>query len=178
MERRELFRILAATTVSSASAQHNPPAAAKRAGPYQPRFFTAAEFELLDHVCETILPADDESGGARDARVPVYIDTIALYADEKSKTGWRSGLASVDQSCVQRFGKGFTVLGEGEREQMVAALLENERSPKNDAERFAVRLKSAVIEAWSVSDAGMKYFRYKGNRASYVFPGCTHAAHR
>jgi hypothetical protein len=176
MERRELFRILAATTVTSASAQHDHPSNTKTA-PYEPRFFKAEEFELLDHICETILPADEESGGAREARVPVYLDTIALYADEKSKTAWRSGLASVDRATVQRFGKSFAALAEGEREQMVAALLENERAPKDDAERFAVRLKSSVIEAWSVSDAGMKYFRYKGNGSSFVFPGCTHRAH-
>ena len=178
MKRRELFRILAATTVTGSSAQHGHQGASKSAAPYQPRFFTAAEFELLDVICETILPADDESGGAREAHVPVYLDTIALYADERSKSGWRSGLASVEQSTSQRFGKGFTALTGSEREQMVAALLENERSPKDDAERFTVRLKSSVIEAWSVSDAGMKYFRYKGNGSSFVFPGCTHTAHR
>ena len=178
MERRELFRVLAATTVTSASAQHAHSTAKSKIADYKPRFFSAAEFASLDGLCETIIPADEESGGAREAGVPIYIDTIALYSDERVQESWRSGLGSVDQFTRDRFQRRFAELSSGEREQIVAALLENERSPKTDAERLAVRLKAAVIEAWSVSDAGMKYFRYKGNGATLTFPGCTHSAHR
>ena len=176
MERRELFKVLAATTVTPVSAQHAH-STGKRA-PYKPRFFSAAEYELLDGLCETIIPEDEESGGARAGGVPVYIDTIALYADARSQESWRSGLASVDQFTRSRFERPFTAITAGEREQAVAALLENERSPKTEAERLATRLKAAVIEAWSMSDAGMKYFRYKGNGAAFTFAGCTHAAHK
>ena len=178
MERRELFKVLAATTATQASGQHVHGGKKVSIGPYKPRFFTPAEYELLDHLCETILPADEESGGARDANVPVYIDTIALYADTQGKEVWRSGLAGVDRLTEQRFQRRFSSLDNGEREQIVAALLENERSPKTEAERLATRLKSAVIEAWGVSEAGMKYFRYKGNGATFTFPGCTHDAHK
>jgi hypothetical protein len=178
MERRELFKVLAATSVTPASAQHVHKGGKTAAAEYKPRFFTAAEYELLDHLCETILPADEESGGARDARVPVYIDTIAFYADSQTKELWRSGLASVDRLTEERFKNRFSAVETGQREQVVAVLLEHERSPRNEAERFATRLKSAVIDAWGVSDAGMKYFRYKGNGASYNFPGCTHEAHK
>jgi gluconate 2-dehydrogenase gamma chain len=177
MERRDLFKVLAATTVSPLPAQHAH-GTGKRATPYEARFFTPAEYTLLDHLCETILPADEESGGARDAGVPAFIDTIAFHADSRVQETWRSGLASVDEFATERFQRSFADLESSEREQAVAALLENERSPKSEAERLAVRLKASVIEAWSVSDAGMKYFRYKGNGATYTFPGCTHQAHR
>ena len=176
MERRELFKVLAATTVTPVSAQ-NPHSTGRRTA-YEPRFFSRAEYELLDSFCETIIPADEESGGAHDAGVPMYIDTIALYADARPQESWRSGLSSVDQFAAARFNRAFTALTAGEREQVVAALLENERAPKTEAERLAARLKAAVVEAWSVSDAGMKYFRYKGNAAAFTFPGCTHAAHK
>jgi hypothetical protein len=170
--------VLAATTVTSAPAQHAHSTGKSKAPEYKPRFFSAAEYASLDGLCETIIPADEESGGAREAGVPMYIDTIALYADARTQESWRSGLGSVDQFTRDRFQRRFAELSSGEREQIVAALLENERSPKTEAERLAVRLKAAVIEAWSVSDAGMKYFRYKGNGATLTFPGCTHAAHR
>jgi hypothetical protein len=178
MERRELFKVLAATTVTPACAQHVHKGSKESVAAYKPRFFTPDEYELLDHLCETILPADEESGGARDARVPVYIDTIAFYADSQTKDSWRSGLASVDRLTEERFQGRFSAVDAGTREQVVAALLEHERSPRNEAERFTVRLKLAVIEAWGVSDAGMKYFRYKGNGATHTFPGCTHEAHK
>ena len=180
MERRELFKVLAATSVTPASGQHAHSSSGSKINiaTYKPRFFTSAEYRLLDHLCETILPAEEESGGARDAGVPVYIDTIALYADSRTKESWRSDLASVDRLTEQRFQRRFSALENGEREQMVAVLLENERAPKNEAERLATRLKAAVIDAWGVSDAGVKYFRYKGNGATLTFPGCTHEGHK
>jgi hypothetical protein len=177
MERRELFKVLAATTVTPATAQHAH-TTSNRTAAYKPRFFSVAEYELLDRLCETIIPADEESGGAREAGVPVYIDTIALHSDARSQESWRSGLASVDEFTATRFQRSFVELPTGEREQAVAALLENERAPKTEPERLATRLKAAVIEAWSVSDAGMKYFRYKGNGATLKFAGCAHAAHK
>jgi gluconate 2-dehydrogenase gamma chain len=178
MERRELFKVLAATTVRPARAEHAHSTGKRTTSAYKPRFFSAVEYELLDSLCETIIPADEESGGAHDGGVPVYIDTIALYGDARSQESWRSGLTTVDAFTQGRFQRRFTELTNGEKEQAVAALLENERAPKTEAERLATRLKSAVIEAWSVSDAGMKYFRYKGNGATLTFPGCTHAAHK
>jgi hypothetical protein len=177
MERRELFRVLAATTVTSASAQHAHNTGKSKASGYKPRFFSEAEYAALEGLCETIIPADEESGGAHEAGVPMYVDTIALYADSRTQEAWRSGLASVDQFTRDRFERRFAELTNGEREQIVAALLENERSPRTEAERLAVRLKAAVIDAWSVSDAGMRYFRYKGNGATLTFTGCTHATH-
>src|SRR6266478_6815354 len=97
MERRELFKILAATaTASQASAQH-----LHGAGPYlssyKPRFFSTAEYETLDRLCEVIIPADEHSPGARQAQVRFFIDVMAHFSDPQSQQRWRAGLRSEER---------------------------------------------------------------------------------
>jgi hypothetical protein len=87
MERRELFRVLAATTVTSASAQHAHSTRKSKAVDYKPRFFSTAEYEALDGLCETIIPADEESGGAHEAGVSMYIDTLLCTPIRERRRG-------------------------------------------------------------------------------------------
>jgi len=82
MERRELFKILAATAAGSqASAQHQHGTAAPDLASYKPRFFSASEYETLDHLCEVILPAGAQSPGARQAQVRFFIDVMVHFSD-------------------------------------------------------------------------------------------------
>jgi hypothetical protein len=178
MERRELFQILAATTVAAqAEAQHGAHSAFDPKT-QRPRFFTRAEYDQLDVLCETILPADLESGGARDACVRYFLDRIALYSDSASKQQWKSGLAAVESEAKTRFGRGIRALDQKQIDELFGLLLINEVTPQTPAERFAVRLKLATIEAYGMSPVGMKHLGYKGNRAVKEFPGCVHPEHK
>lgn len=161
MERRELFKILAATGIS---------APAFAAG-YKPRFFTAAEYEAIDRLCETIIPADADSPGAHAAGVPVFIDTVALHSKAKVL---KDGLAETEKLA----GKPVSELTTSELSSLVSKLLANEQSPQNDLDRFAIRLKMMTIEAYAVSETGMKHFGYQGNHAIHHFAGCTHPEHQ
>jgi gluconate 2-dehydrogenase gamma chain len=158
MERRDLLKILAAA-----------PVAAHGAEPYQPRFFTKEEHETITALCETILPADASGGGAREAGVPAYIDTVVFHADGAVKEFWRNGLAAA--------ANGFEKLDEAGRRNLLGELLQNERNPQSAAERFAVRLKAITIEGYAASEVGMKFFGYRGNTAVSDFKGCSHPEH-
>jgi hypothetical protein len=149
MERRDLFRIIgaAAATAGSGMAQ---------AGP---RFFTAEEFRALEALCGAILPADEEAGGAVEAGVPRYIDTVVFYADAATKEFWRRGLGELGK------------VGE------LRELTEKERAPETEAERFFVRLKAITIEAYFQSEIGMKYLGHRGHSGVHWFPGCRHPEH-
>src|ERR1051326_4076749 len=71
-----------ATPTQAAPAQA--PAATATAGTKSAaRFFTPAQHRLVDELCETIIPADSHSGGAKAARVADYIDKfLAQSFDE------------------------------------------------------------------------------------------------
>src|SRR5256884_9985291 len=60
------------------------------------KFLTPAEYALLEEVTEVIIPADDNSPGARAADVAGYIDgRLAESLEPDWQTLWRSGLPAV-----------------------------------------------------------------------------------
>src|SRR5260370_13373217 len=99
--RRESLKIIGAigTTCAFPSSadelygQHvHPPAAAQTAveGPYTPKSFSAAEFEVISQIAERIIPATG-TPGAIGAGVPRYIDTV-VSANPEHKKRFAAGL--------------------------------------------------------------------------------------
>jgi hypothetical protein len=182
MERRELFRIIAAGAVvgSQASAQHQHAAGAAidYAG-YKPRFFTAAEYETLDRLCEIIIPADDHSPGARQAQTRYFIDTVLHHSDSQSQQRWRAGLKAVEDAARADFEKSFVECGAKQQDAIVARMARNEGAPENELERFFGPLKRLTVEVYALSEVGARQgLGYKGDTSLAEFPGCTHPEHK
>src|SRR4051794_36929949 len=126
MERRELFKILAATAaVSQASAQHQHGAALDLSS-YKPRFFSNAEYGTLDRLCEIIIPADEQSPGAHQAQVRFFIDVIVQYSDPQNQQRWRAGLKAVEDAAQASFGKPFIEGSADQQDAIVARMAKNE----------------------------------------------------
>ena len=183
MERRELFKILTSGLAAQPylSAQHrHPEDSPPSLRSYQPRFFSRAEYEVIDRLCEIIIPSDHESPGAHQSGVPYYIDTILLYSDKRSlQPLWSSGLEAVQEASVAQFGKGFLECSAPQQEQIVALMASHEGMPSNELENFFGRLKAMAIEGYHLSDIGMsQHLGYKGNQVLSEFPGCTHPEHQ
>src|SRR5712691_6402139 len=72
------------------------------------RFFTPAQHALVEELSETIIPADDHSGGAKAAKVADTIDEFLRedYGDSK-RTLWREGLRLIDLMSQHYCGKTF-----------------------------------------------------------------------
>jgi hypothetical protein len=182
IERRELFKILGATLVAAqkGAAQHaHGTAAAIDTANYKPRFFSERQYRVIGDLTEIIIPADEQSPGAQAAGVRFYIDTVLHYAAPDVQQHWRDGLAAVEEEAHAQFGKDFPDLSAAQRDQLVAVMAEGEKSPKTEMERFFPVLKQATVDAFALSDIGMKeYLGYKGNTAIAEFPGCTHPEHQ
>jgi gluconate 2-dehydrogenase gamma chain len=71
---------------------------------------TAAEAELLDAVCDRLIPADELGPGAKDARVVHYIDRALGSALAGSRQAYANGLAALDKYATASRGKGFLEL--------------------------------------------------------------------
>src|SRR3989440_7352888 len=70
------------------------------------RFFTPLQHELVEELSETIIPADDHSGGAKAAKVADFIDQLLGETyDENQKALWREGLRLVDLMSRHYSGK-------------------------------------------------------------------------
>ena len=169
MERRDLFRIIGAAAATAGSALPQTGSA--------PRFFSSTELSAIQALCGAIIPADEEAGGAIEAGVPRYIDTVGFYSDAANKEAWRGGLEAVEKLASSSYRKKVAELSDGERAGLLTQLAKNERAPSNDAERFFMRLKAVTIEAYFQSDIGIKYSGHKGHSGLQPFPGCTHPEH-
>jgi len=182
MERRELFRIFAATLVAvrEGSAQHtHGPSAGVDIAKYTPRFFSDQQYSVIDDLTEIIIPADSESPSAHAAGVRFYIDTVLHYAQPETQEQWRAGLAAVEKTAQEQYGRGCTECSAAEKAELVALMARNEKAPTTNLERFFLVLKNMTLDAFIVSEIGMKeYLGYKGNTAIQEFPGCTHPEHQ
>lgn len=71
---------------------------------------TASEAELLEAVCDRLIPADELGPGAKEARVVHYIDRALGSALANSRQPYASGLTALDKYATASRGKGFLQL--------------------------------------------------------------------
>ncbi|MBM3728390.1 MAG: gluconate 2-dehydrogenase subunit 3 family protein [Acidobacteria bacterium] len=185
MERRDLFKIIAATPVLEAGqalAQHQH---ASTTGPfpgetgYKMKFLTSAEEPVIDRLADIIIPADSRSPGAHDARVVHFIDLFAHYGGPAIQQRWRDGVAAVETESKRRHGKAFASLDRAAQEAIVATMASNEGNPGTALEHFFALLKQRTLDGFRYSRVGLDaYFGYKGDIPSREFVGCNHPEHQ
>ncbi len=74
------------------------------------RFFTDAEADTVAAISEQIIPADRDPGAIA-AGVPVFIDRQLTGPYRRFQVAYRSGLAGIDETSREMFGKAFHLLG-------------------------------------------------------------------
>jgi hypothetical protein len=88
---------------------------------------TAAQYATLVALTEAIIPADERSPGAKEARVADYIDLLLSEADDKLRKEWTDGIAAFDADAVAREGVPFAKL---DPQQTWTMLLDASRDEK------------------------------------------------
>ncbi len=179
LQRREFFAILGAWAASARelAAQHGHSAveAAEDFSAYRPRALTEPEYELLNELLETLLPADETGPGARDAHVAFYIDTVLKYAPGSALQVWKSGLAGVNTLADERFQQSFTACSGSQRNELMAELARNETAPETAWDHFFIEFKRTAIDGFYASELIQReHLGYNGNTAIAEFPGCPH----
>jgi hypothetical protein len=179
MERRELFRIIAAgTIVSPALGQEHAHAAAPHSAPRK-KVFTPAQDTVLDRLSDIIIPADDQSPGAHEAGVSGFLD-LAASIHPQYYEAWTRGLDAVDAAARQKFGPVFIECTRDQQEKIVEQMATNEGQPQTELERFFTSLKPVVIDGYRYSEIGVKqYMRWVGNHyaVSAWMGACDHLEH-
>jgi hypothetical protein len=138
-----------------------------------PKALTPAQYAMLDVLVDAIIPADERSPGAREARVADYIDLLLSEADAESKQLWIDGLAAVDAEASTQAGAPVAKLTAPQVVALLTAISVNEPQPQTVAERFFVMTKRATIQGYYSSEIGIhKDLRYKGNQFLPEFHGC------
>src|SRR5260370_28765403 len=102
--------------------------AAAPEGPYEPKFFSADEFETLGRLTELIIPTTD-TPGAIGAGVPKYIDGVVSANPEHQKR-FREGLQWLEHKSQRRFRTPFAKLTEAQQMKLLTPLSEKVDSGK------------------------------------------------
>jgi hypothetical protein len=90
---------------------------------------------------EAIIPADERSPGAREARVADYIDLLLAEARPDLRQEWISGLGAFDAEASRRYGAPFVRLAPAQVEELLTDLSAYERpKPETDAPDAALQL--------------------------------------
>jgi hypothetical protein len=92
----------------------------------QLKVLSAVQYQTVEALVEAIIPADDRSPGAKEARVADYIDLLLGEAPVFMKQRWLGGLAALDAESVSRFGSPFRRLPAAQVEALLADISRNE----------------------------------------------------
>jgi hypothetical protein len=138
------------------------------------RFFTSAQHALVEELCETIIPADSHSGGAKAAKVADYIDQFLRDTyDDNQKALWREGLRLVDLMSRHYHQKSFVDSGPEERMAVLQVLSDNDHMTDLPEVRFFMALKRLTVRGYYTSKIGIHdELEYKGNRILEEYVGC------
>lgn len=127
-------------------------------------FFTDHERATLVVLGDLIIPKDDVSGSASDAKVIDFLDFIVKDIPEH-QVPLRGGLRWLDMQCLNRYEHSF--VGSAENQQL--EILEEIAYPmkaKPDMQQGAVffsRLRNLVATGFYTSQIGIKDIGYVGN---------------
>jgi hypothetical protein len=135
--------------------------AARRTG----RFFTPAEFQLLDELAEAIIPADEVSGGAKAAKVALTLERqLGETLDPLLNPGFKEDLAEIDRICREMHGRGFVAASPSQRNSLLRRISRNEGNSRVDVEHSFGVLKWLVTYAYYKSQIGIHDdLKYQGN---------------
>jgi gluconate 2-dehydrogenase gamma chain len=95
------------------------------------RFFTDHEMATITVLGDIIIPKDEVSGSASDAKVPAFIEFIVKDMPEH-QTPMRGGLRWVDMQCFKRYEKSFVDCTEQQRLGLVDDIAYPEIEYKDD----------------------------------------------
>jgi gluconate 2-dehydrogenase gamma chain len=164
--------------LEAAEYAHNIIAAEKansNSGAYIPKFFDAHQYQTLQLLCETILPADADSGGAIEGGAPEFIDLITSENQEyQSQLG--DGLKWVDSACTTRYLKTYLECAPGQKKEILDQIAYRKNAVQDESLTQAVEffslLRNLTADGFFTSKIGIKYLGYKGNSYLTQFPGC------
>jgi hypothetical protein len=108
-----------ANTLAPAPGMPAPPPVAAAKGAYVPKFFSEEEWKTASLLADMVIPRDERSGSATEARTVEYIDEYAAYWGGWVQPRLRGGLMWLDRECGLRFEKPFADCTEAQRREVL-----------------------------------------------------------
>lgn len=171
--------VLRVIPAHAAEIAHHMIAAEKSASPnkaYAPKFFPAHDYKTLQALCETIIPADSDSGGAIEAGAPEFIDLLTSENKDYQVT-LGGGLMWLDGRCIDQYGKQYLDCSPAQQKEILDKIAYRRNAIADHSLEQGVAffsfLRNMTADGFFTSKIGIQYLGYIGN--TYVtteFPGC------
>jgi hypothetical protein len=104
-------------------------AAQQSAKNQKPRVLAREQYEATERLVEAILPADERSPGAKEARVADYLDLLLSEVEPAVREEWLGGLRELDRESAKRFGKAFGQITPEEIDALLTDISRFETAP-------------------------------------------------
>jgi gluconate 2-dehydrogenase gamma chain len=165
-------------TTPNQPAQNAPGQPPKNAA--QRKFFTAKEYRTATVLADDIVPRDERSGSASEAKVVDYIDfhMSVPETNDDTRTQMRGGLAWIDNESRKRFGVGYAAAKQAQRHAILDDIAWPGRTkPELTAGvAFFNRFRDLTTSGFFSSPIGWKDLQYMGNTFNPTWNGCPDAA--
>ncbi|PUZ26561.1 Gluconate 2-dehydrogenase subunit 3 [Chitinophaga costaii] len=128
------------------------------------KFFTDAEMATITVLADIIIPKDEHSGSASDAKVPAFIEFMAK--DQPShQIPLRGGLRWLDVQMASRFGKSFVECTQEQQIAMVELIAWPEKAAPELSQgvSFFNHLRDLTATGFYTTRIGINDLGYMGN---------------
>lgn len=128
-------------------------------------FFTPEEMATITVLVDIIIPKDDISGSATEAKVPEFIEFIVKDKPEH-QTPMRGGLRWLDVQCLNRFEKAFTACSQEQQISMVDEIAYPDKAKPNMKQgvSFFNLMRNLTATGFYTTEMGWKDIGYVGNK--------------
>jgi gluconate 2-dehydrogenase gamma chain len=144
-------------------------------GGYTPKFFPAHQYKTLQALCDAMLPADADAGGAIQAGAPEFIDLLTSENREYQLT-LGGGLMWLDSACADRYGSSYLDCTQQQQKEILDRIAYRKNADQDpdvsQAVEFFSFLRNLTADGFFTSKIGIEYLGYIGNTYLLEFPGC------
>ena len=140
---------------------------------FKPKFFTAHEYATVRVLVDLIIPKDERSGSATDAKVPEFMDFMMVDQPAR-QAAMRGGLAWIDRECLDRHDKLFLACTAAQQ----TALLDDIAWPQRGTPalshgvNFFTSFRDLTSSGFWTTKMGIDDLQYMGNTGVAEWKGC------
>lgn len=127
-------------------------------------FFTTEEMATITILGDIIIPKDETSGSASDAKVPAFIEFIAKDMPEH-QIPMRGGLRWLDIQCLTRHDKAFKDCNQQQQMEIVDEIAwpAKAKPEMSQGVAFFSLMRNLVASGFYTTEIGVKDIGYMGN---------------
>jgi gluconate 2-dehydrogenase gamma chain len=129
------------------------------------KFFTDHEMATITVLADIIIPKDEVSGSASDAKVPDFIEFIVKDMPQH-QTPMRGGLRWLDMQCFKQFDKSFVDCSSAQQIEMVDQIAYPEKAQPEMAQGVAFfnLMRNLTATGFYTSEMGVGDIGYAGSK--------------